>query len=94
MLCLRSQSPELREQDIHSNANTKRKFIASLSQGPCSTPLRWMKLGPWLELAINSLFAFALLWMSCSLSSGDWDLGHNRIPVPKITILTTAMCRH
>ena len=36
-----------------------------------------MKLGSWLELAINSLFAFALLWMSCSLSSGDWDLGHN-----------------
>ena len=40
-----------------------------------------MKLGPWLELAINSLFAFALLWMSCSLSSGDWDLGHNKVIV-------------
>ena len=34
MLCPRSQSPELREQDIHSNANAKREFIASSSQGP------------------------------------------------------------
>ena len=36
-----------------------------------------MKLGPWLELAINSLFAFALPWMSCFLSCGDLDCGHN-----------------
>ena len=34
LLCPRSQSPELREQDIHGNANTKREFIASSSQGP------------------------------------------------------------
>ena len=34
LLCPRSQSPELREQDIHSNANAKREFIASSSQGP------------------------------------------------------------
>ena len=34
MLCPRSKSPELREQDIHGNANTKREFIASSSQGP------------------------------------------------------------
>ena len=26
--------PELREQDIHGNANAKREFIASSSQGP------------------------------------------------------------
>lgn len=34
MLCPRSKSPELREQDIHGNANAKREFIASSSQGP------------------------------------------------------------
>ena len=34
MLCPRSKSPELREQDIYGNANAKREFIASLSQGP------------------------------------------------------------
>ena len=38
--------------------------------------------GPWLELAINSLFAFALPWMSCSLSSGDLDLGQNSTQSP------------
>ena len=34
MFCPRSKSPELREQDIHSNANAKREFIASSSQCP------------------------------------------------------------
>ena len=39
VLCPRSQSLELREQDIHSNANAKREFIASSSQGPsCPEP--------------------------------------------------------
>ena len=34
LLCLQSKSPQLRKQDIHGNANAKREFIASSSQGP------------------------------------------------------------
>ena len=34
MLCPQFKSPQLRKQDIHGNANTKREFIASSSQGP------------------------------------------------------------
>ena len=34
LLCPQSKSPQLTKQDIHSNANAKREFIASSSQGP------------------------------------------------------------
>ena len=46
MLCPRSQSPELREQDIHSNANAKREFIASSSQGPSFIQRSGVEQGP------------------------------------------------
>ena len=46
MLCSRSQSPELREQDIHGNANTKREFIASSSQGPSHIQRSGVEQGP------------------------------------------------
>ena len=34
VLCPQSNSPQLRKQDSHGNANTEREFIASSSQGP------------------------------------------------------------
>ena len=46
LLCSRSQSPELREQDIHSNANAKREFIASSSQGPSYIQRSGVEQGP------------------------------------------------
>ena len=46
LLCSRSQSPELREQDIHSNANAKREFIASSSQGPSFIQRSGVEQGP------------------------------------------------
>ena len=46
LLCPRSQSPELREQDIHSNANTKREFVASSSQGPSHIHRSGVEQGP------------------------------------------------
>ena len=46
MLCPRSQSPEMREQDIHSNANAKREFIASSSQGPSYIQRSGVEQGP------------------------------------------------
>ena len=46
MLRPRSQSPELREQDIHSNANAKREFIAWLSQGPSFIQHSGVEQGP------------------------------------------------
>ena len=46
VLCPRSQSQELREQDIHSNANTKREFIASSSQGPSFIQRSGVEQGP------------------------------------------------
>ena len=46
LLCPRSQSPELREQDIHSNANAKREFIAWLSQGPSFIQHSGVEQGP------------------------------------------------
>ena len=46
MLCPRSQSPELREQDIHSNANAKREFIASSSHGPSFIQHSGVEQGP------------------------------------------------
>ena len=46
LLCPRSQSPELREQDIHSNANAKREFIASSSQGPSFIQRSGVEQGP------------------------------------------------
>ena len=46
LLCPRSQSPELREQDIHSNANAKREFIASSSQGPSYIQRSGVEQGP------------------------------------------------
>ena len=46
MLCLRSESPELREQDIHSNANAKREFISSSSQDPSFTQCNGVEQGP------------------------------------------------
>ena len=46
MFCPRSQSPELRERDIHSNANAKREFIASSSQGPSFIQRSGVEQGP------------------------------------------------
>ena len=46
LLCPRSQSPELREQDIHSNANAKREFIASSSQDPSFIQCSGVEQGP------------------------------------------------
>ena len=46
LLCPRSQSPELREQDIHSNANAKREFIASSSQGQSFIQRSGVEQGP------------------------------------------------
>ena len=46
MLCPRSQSAELREQDIHSNANAKREFIASSSQDPSFIQRSGVEQGP------------------------------------------------
>ena len=46
VLCPRSQSPELREQDIHSNANAKGEFIASSSQGPSFIQRSGVEQGP------------------------------------------------
>ena len=46
MFCPRSKSPELREQDIHSNANAKREFIASSSQGPSFIQRSGVEQGP------------------------------------------------
>ena len=46
LLCPRSQSPELREQDIHINANAKREFIASSARAQVSSnAVEWNK-GP------------------------------------------------
>ena len=36
------------------------------------------EMGALAELAIKPLYAFALLWMSYSLSFGDSDSGHNK----------------
>ena len=36
---------------------------------------------------------FALLWMSCSLSSRDWDLGHNTTKFNSITSLALSPLR-
>ena len=46
VFCPRSQSPELREQDIHSNANAKREFIASSSQDPSFIQCSGVEQGP------------------------------------------------
>ena len=46
LLCPRSQPPELREQDIHSNANAEREFIASSSQGPSFIQRSGVEQGP------------------------------------------------
>ena len=46
LFCPRSQSPELREQDIHSNANAKREFIASSSQDPSFIQCSGVEQGP------------------------------------------------
>ena len=57
MLCPRSQSPELREQDIHSNANAKREFIASSSQGPSHIQCSGVEQGP-RALNYSSIYRF------------------------------------
>ena len=46
VLCPRSQSPELREQDIHSNANAKREFTSSSSQDPSFIQCNGVEQGP------------------------------------------------
>ena len=65
MLCPRSQPPELREQDIHSNANAKREFIAWLSQGPSFIQHSGVEQGP-RALNYSSIYRF-------KTKTGSWQ---------------------
>ena len=79
LLCSRSQSPELREQDIHSNANAKREFIASSSQGPSYIQRNGVERGPQ-ALNYSSIYRLKTKtgswqgWIDCkgSLASTNW----------------------
>ena len=85
LLCPRSQSPELREQDIHSNANAKREFIASSSQGPSHIHRSGVEQGP-RALNFSSIYRFKIKTRSqqgrigCkgSLASTNWLDFHAR----------------
>ena len=65
MLCPRSKSPELREQDIHGNANAKREFIASSSQGPGHIRHSGIEPEP-RALAYSSVYRF-------TTKTGNWQ---------------------
>ena len=65
VLCPRSQSPELREQDIHSNANAKREFIASSSQDPSFIQRSGVEQGP-RALNYSSIYRF-------KTKTGSWQ---------------------
>ena len=65
VLCPRSKSPELREQDIHSNANAKREFIASSSQGPSHIQRTGVERGP-RALNCSSIYRF-------KTKTGSWQ---------------------
>ena len=79
VLCPRSQSQELREQDIHSNANAKREFIASSSQGPSFIQRSGVEQGP-RALNYSSIYRVKTKtgnwqgWIGCkgSLASTNW----------------------
>ena len=85
MLCPRFQSPELREQDIHSNANAQREFIASSSQGQSFIQRSGVEQGP-RALNYSSIYRFktkAGRWqgrIGCkgSLASTNWLDFHAR----------------
>ena len=65
MLCPQSNSPQLRKQDIHSNANTKREFIASSSQGPSHIQRSGVEQGP-RALNYSSIYRF-------KTKTGSWQ---------------------
>ena len=65
MLCPQSKSPQLRKQDIHGNANAKREFIASSSQGPSHIQRSGVEQGP-RALNYSSIYRF-------KTKTGSWQ---------------------